>query len=486
METTSRRNFLKSTLVAGVGLSMPENLISAAPFAKIRGANDDIRVAVVGMFNKGKQHIKYFHEIPGVRVTALCDVDTEVLDKEAKLFADRNEKVKKYKDFRQVLDDKNIDAVVLVTPDHWHAIQLIWACEAGKDVYVEKPLSHNIWEGEQMIKAVQKYKRIVQVGMQRRSDPGMKEIVEYLREGNLGKIKVARCICYIKRESLGQIIGPQPIPETVDYDMWTGPAPMEPLNRKNLHYDWRFFWNVGSGDLPNNGIHFFDLCRWVTAQDDVNVPLVSVAGRYAWNDCGETPNTHIAYWDFKPAPIILELRNLPRKTGDSASDHYKGVRAGIVIECEDGYIAGSFAYDDNGKKIKQFHLDNGAGHQSNFIESVRSRNPKDLNADILEGHRSTVLCQLANISHRAGEMTSIGEIEKSIQKSNIASEAFSKYIEHLKANEIDISETCATLGPWINYNPKRKIIETSGTNSNLIANSLLTRQYRKPYVLPQV
>ena len=257
---------------------------------------------------------------------------------------------------KKMIEDKTIDAVVIATPDHWHGLQLLWACQAGKDVYIEKPVSHNIREGQRMVEAARKYNRIVQAGTQRRSDPGMHEIVQYLQEGNLGKIKVARCYCFGKRETLGHVSGPQPIPDTVDYNLWTGPAPMEPLNRKKLHYDWRFFWNVGSGDLPNNGIHFLDLCRWIIKEDDLTAPVISVGGRFLWDDTGESPNTHIAYWDCKPVPILLELRNLPRRKGDSAMDHYRGIRFGIVIDCEHGYLAGGWAYDRQGKRIKQFSL----------------------------------------------------------------------------------------------------------------------------------
>lgn len=484
MKRTSRRNFLKGSMLAGASLALP-GCAKVAPFARVRGANEAIRIALVGVCNKGAQHIRIFHDLPGVRVATLCDVDRAILEREAKFFSERKEKVDLQVDYRKVLENKNIDAVVIATPDHWHALQTVWACQAGKDVYVEKPVSHNIREGQIMVEAARKYRRIVQAGLQRRSDPGMQEIVQYLQEGNLGAMKVARCFCYGKRESLGRIQGPQPIPETVDYNLWTGPAPLEPLNRRQLHYDWRFFWNVGSGDQPNNGIHFVDLCRWIVRQDDLSAPVISIAGRYEWDDTGETPNTHIAYWDFKPVPLILELRNLGRKKGDSAMDHYLGIRFGVVIDCEQGYVAGGWAYDLRGKKIKQFHLDEGAGHQANFIQAVRSRKTSALNADILEGHRSTALCQLANISHRSGTTVSGAKIREALQGHAILLDAFERFEQHLVANEIDLSETCATLGPWLRYNPARDCIEGPESTSGLIANSLLTRNYREPFVLQE-
>jgi len=412
-------------------------------------------------------------------------VDRAILERESKPFSDRKARVALQVDIRRILDDRNVDAVVIATPDHWHALQLVWCCQAGKDVYVEKPVSHNVWEGRRMVEAARKYNRIVQAGTQRRSDLGMHEIVQYLQEGNLGRIKLARCCCFGRRETLGRVSGPQPIPETVDYNLWTGPAPLEPLNRKQLHYDWRFFWDVGSGDLPNNGVHFLDLCRWIIGQDDLSAPVISVGGRFTWDDTGETPNTHIAYWDCKPVPILLELRNLPREQDDPAMDHYRGVRFGIVIDCEHGYLAGGWAYDNQGSKIRQFRLDGGAGHQANFVKAVRSRNPGDLNADILEGYRSTALCHLANISHRAGGIASSRQIREALQGRDAMAEAFDRFEAHLAANRVDLSGACATLGPWLHYDPERGRIEGVESTAALIANALLTRDYRTPFVMPE-
>ncbi|MHC4396341.1 MAG: Gfo/Idh/MocA family oxidoreductase [Planctomycetota bacterium] len=264
MKRITRRDFMKSSMAAGVALALP--------FSRVRGANNDIRLATIGLggqggMGQGKYHIRLFRKIPGVRVVAICDPDKDVLDAEVKKFKERDEKVDAYTDVRKLLEDKSIDAITTATPNHWHALVTIWACQAGKDVYVEKPAAYNIWESRKMIEAARKYDRIVQVGTQRRSDEGLQQAIEYIQQGNLGKIKFIHGLCYRKRESIGKVYGPQPVPESIDYNLWTGPAPLVPLMRKRLHYDWHWIWATGNGDLGNNGIHTLDLCRWALGKN---------------------------------------------------------------------------------------------------------------------------------------------------------------------------------------------------------------------------
>jgi len=269
MKGLTRRAFTKSSLAGGVALAL-------SPYSRVLGANNDIRVAVVGFKSQGSNHIKYFSRIPGVRVVALCDVDTAFTDREVKKFKEKNEKVDTYVDVRKLLEDKNIDAIITATPNHWHSLVTIWACQAGKDVYVEKPASHNIREGRKMVEAARKYNRIVQVGTQRRSDEGLAQAFEYIKQGNLGRVLRARCYYYSPRGPIGKVDGPQPIPETVNYNLWTGPAPMAPLMRKNLHYDWHWQWPYGNGDLGNNGIHFLDTCRWALGYSHLAPRVISL------------------------------------------------------------------------------------------------------------------------------------------------------------------------------------------------------------------
>jgi predicted dehydrogenase len=474
MANETRRTFLKASLGAG--------LATVAPFSKVRGANGDIRVGVVGIRGQGSNHIKWFSRIPGVRVVAICDPDRAFLDREEQKFKERNEKVDRYVDYRKLLEDKNIDAVVTATPNHWHALVTVWGCQAGKDVYVEKPVSHTIWEGRQMVKAARKYERIVQSGTQRRSDSGLAQAIAYINEGHLGRITLVRGIVYVLRGSIGHVDGPQPIPATLDYDLWSGPAPKAPLMRKNLHYDWHWVWPTGNGDLGNNGIHFMDICRWVLGKGQLAPRVVSVGGRFGYVDDGDTPNTQIVFLDYKPAPIIFEVRGLPRRAGDSASDDYLGTRAGTVVHCEGGYFVGGWAYDNSGKKIKQFKRTGGAGHHENFIKAVRTRKVGDLNADVMEGHLSSALCHMGNVSYRLGQQADRQDILDRVGGVKGMQETVARFQEHLLVNRVNVQETPRMLGPWLTLDPRGERFVGDCAED---ANGLVTREYRAPFVVPE-
>jgi predicted dehydrogenase len=471
----SRRDFVRTSAVAGLSL--------VVPFAKARGANDDVRVAVVGIRSQGRNHINWFRKIPGVRVVAICDVDKSFLDREVKSFAERNEKVDTYVDYRKLLDDKNIDAVITATPNHWHALVTVWACQAGKDVYVEKPVSHNIWEGRRMVDAARKYNRIVQSGMQRRSDQGLREALEYIHQGNLGKVTLIRGFVYVRRDSIGKVEGPQPVPESVDYDLWCGPAPMAPLTRKTLHYDWHWTWPTGDGDFGNNGIHYMDLCRWFAGRQELAPRVLGLGGRFGYIDDGETPNTMIVFYDYRPVPILFELRGLPRARGESAMDNLRGVNdGGVIVECENGYFAGGWAYDKDGKRIKQFRLTEGAGHHENFIQAVRSRKVSDLNADVLEGHLSSALCQMGNVSYRLGKEATRPKIVERLEGNKDFGESFERFQEHLLVNGVDVRQTPRVLGPWLTMDPKTERFTGEFAEE---ANVLARGTYREPFVVPE-
>ena len=329
MSALSRRQFLKRSTTAALVLASPRIAFSADATSAARGPNDVIRVAVIGLGattavggvgGRGHQLIPRFREVPGVRIVALCDVDQAFLDREVQPFKDRGEAVATHVDLRRVLDDKTIDAVVIATPNHWHALATVWACQAGKDVYVEKPFSHDIWEGRQMVAAARKYGRMVQVGTQNRSSPLLRQVFDDLRRGELGAIRLAHALVYRARDGIGKVNAPTPVPATVDYDLWCGPAPKTPLLRKQLHYEWHWFWATGNGEMGNNGPHVIDLCRWALGQDQPPPRAISIGGRFAFNDGGETANTHIALLDYQPAPLLCEIRNVragtrPRRHG---------------------------------------------------------------------------------------------------------------------------------------------------------------------------
>lgn len=480
MKTTlSRRSFLRGTATASLALSVPARL-----WSQVIGANDDIRVAVVGCGGRGGSLISGVSKTPGVRLVALCDCDQKILDAVVKKLADQGNSVRPYVDYRKVLEDKEVDAIVCATPNHWHALNVVWACQAGKDIYIEKPVSHNVWEGRKAVEAARKYGRIVQAGTQSRSSrTGIAQAVEWVKAGNLGRIKVARGLCYKRRPSIGKVDGPQPIPPEVDYDLWCGPAEKLPLMRKRLHYDWHWVWNTGNGDLGNQGIHEMDVARWFLGVMELSPRIITIGGRLGYVDDGETPNTLVALHDYPDAPLIFEVRGLPRNRTTEEMDKYRGASIGIVIECEGGHVTvpsytSATAYDRDGNEIRKW---SGAeDHFANFIKAVRSRKVDDLNADILEGHLSSALCHTANISYRLGRRAAPGEIRDALHSDAALAEAFARMEEHLAANGVDLNTEQAVIGVPLRMDPK-----TERFIGNEKANELLTRNYRAPFVVPE-
>jgi predicted dehydrogenase len=501
MNTITRRTFLKSTALTSAGLILP-----ACAWAQRLSSSDQVRVGVVGFRGRGANHIDAFAGMKDTRVTALCDVDEAVLSGAVKRFNEKPEQladesgerrrrpthyntgpVEGFTDIRKMLDSKLVDVVSIATPNHWHALAAIWSIQAGKDVYLEKPVSHNVWEGRKIVEAARKYGKIVQTGTQSRSSRGIKQAVQWVREGNLGKVLIARGLCYKPRGSIGKVDGPQPVPPGVDYDLWCGPAPMAPIRRKQFHYDWHWFWDYGNGDLGNQGIHQMDIARWFLGVDELAPRVWSVGGRLGYDDDGETANTQIVYQDYAKAPLIFEVRGLPEATGSRNMDRFpskdKGGSVCVVIHCEGGYVfvpnySSATAYDKEGNEVKKW---SGADdHFKNFINAVHSRKHTDLNADILEGHLSSALCHTGNVSYRLGQKASPDEVREKIKADRDATETFARMQEHLAANNVDLSATKATLGMVLKMDPK-----TERFIDNAQANTLLTRDYRKPYVVPE-
>src|SRR5688572_23846655 len=284
-----RRRFLTTTAAGAAAIALPVSPIHARRLR--RRSSDEIRVAVIGFNGRGRDHIGNFSKMEGVRVVALCDADSSVLAREEKALSERGITAFTCTDMRHIMERKDVDAVSIATPNHWHALASIWACQSGKDVYIEKPVSHNVWEGRQLVNAARKYDRIVQAGTQARSSAAIAEAFVWMRAGNLGTIRLARGMCYKPRRSIGKVDGPQTVPSNIDYDLWTGPAEMKPLMRKMLHYDWHWDFNTGNGDLGNQGIHQMDLCRWALGESRLAPAVGSIGGRFGYEDDGNTPNT---------------------------------------------------------------------------------------------------------------------------------------------------------------------------------------------------
>jgi predicted dehydrogenase len=477
--SVSRRTFL-----AASGL---------APFSRVLGANGDIRLAIVGVGSsvkiggKGKQDARAFSKMAGVRVVAFCDPESAHLDPFVEEFKRNNQPVQGYADIRKLLENKDIDVVTVTTPNHWHALVAVWACQAGKDVFVQKPASHNIFEGRKMVEAAQKYKRIVQVTSNSRNS-GFKEALEYVWQGNLGKPRYIYGVNYKARTSIGKVSGPQPVPKTLNYDLWSGPAPVLPIHREFLHYDWHWEWPYGDGDLGNMGIHYLDGCR-MAVRSGLPRHVMSFGGRFGYADDGETPNTQLLYFDYEPAPIIFEVRGLPKdksflgtawdKNTSGTMDEYRGLRTGVIVQCENGYLAGNQAFDAAGKPIKAFR-GSGPGEYESFLKAVRSRNPADLSGDVLEGHRSAALMHMGGIAHRLGKTIPAGEIAERFTGNAALREIHGRFHDHLLANGIDPGSIVAS--PALTIDPEKERFTGEFAAE---ANKLVSREYRKPFVVPE-
>src|SRR6187401_2205023 len=315
MKTTNRRSFIKSTAIATAAVSW-----SAKSWSQVPSANDDIRVAVIGFNGRGGDHLGGLAKVKGCRIAGLCDVDTKVLEKGQKGQADKGVTVEAYTDIRKLLESKNIDAVSIATPNHWHSLAALWAIQAGKDVYVEKPVSHNVYEGRKIVEAARKYGKICQTGTQSRSSLGLHEALAWTKEGNLGKILWARGTCYKRRPTIGKVAQETPWPESIDKDLWYGPAPIKPLMRSKLHYDWHWVWDTGNGDLGNQGIHQMDIARWFLGEDALSPSVFALGGRLGYVDDGETPNTMFLVHGYEKAPLIFEVRGLPSEPAKVETD----------------------------------------------------------------------------------------------------------------------------------------------------------------------
>lgn len=407
----SRRDFIKKTTVGSVGLAFG---MSAKSYANIMGANDRIQIAAIGVHGRGNGMAKNFARQKDCEVSYVCDVDSDAM---AKTVAGINEISKKtpkgVKDFRKILDEKSLDGVYIATPDHWHAPAAILACQAGKHVYVEKPCSHNPYEGELLIKAARKYNRVVQMGNQRRSWPKIIECIKELNEGIIGRAYFAKGWYTNNRKPIG--IGKSaPVPANLDYELWQGPALRRPYKDNLIHYNWHWFWNWGTGEALNNGTHEIDVMRWGLG---VEYPtrVTSAGGRYAYQDDWETPDTQVITLDF-PGKISMEWEGRSCNSypieGSGRGAIFYGEKGTIVTVGDNGYAI----YDTKNKLVKEVKdevktdtLDpSGPGprldafHINNFLECLRTGNRP--NGDIEIGHKSVLLCQLGNIAQRTGRV----------------------------------------------------------------------------------
>ncbi len=413
MRPVHRRHFLQESAIIAAGLTaLPPADARAADVAEPRkyGPNDTVRLAVLGVRGRGLDHIGGFTNLNDVRITTICDIDENVIGTASNLIKQKYKQPPKYvQDLRRVLDDKEIDAISVATPNHWHALATIWACQAGKDVYVEKPVSHNVSEGRRMVEAAEKYRRIVQTGTQCRSHEGMQSAIAFLRSGQLGKIYMAKGLCYKPRGSIGHTED-GPVPPGVDYNVWLGPAPLRPFNKNRFHYNWHWFWDYGNGDMGNQGIHQMDLARWGLGKNELPKAVQASGGRFGYTDDGQTPNTLSVAFDFDDCQLQFEVRGL------LTNDEQK-VRIGDIFYGTEGILAIT-SYTNwqafFGPKLEPGPKGSGGGdHFANFIKAVKSRDAASLKAPIVEGHLSSAYCHLGNIAYRLGRKLQINPATES-------------------------------------------------------------------------
>jgi predicted dehydrogenase len=382
-------------------------LLGGAAALQAYAANETVNMAIVGVGSRGTEHVKQYLQLPSARVAALCDVDTAQMERVSQIVYDHTQKrPKNYQDLRKLYEDKDIDAVSIATPNHWHALATVWALEAGKDVYCEKPACYNIFEGQQMVKAARKNNRIVQIGMQGRSVVHKRKAIELVRGGAIGKVYMARGLCFKLRPSIGKT-PPEAVPAGLNWDIFLGPAPMRPYTKNRFHYNWHWFWDTGNGDIGNQGIHEMDIARWGLNRA-LPKRVTTSGGKYVYDDDQETPNTLIASFDYGDAELVFEVRGFPTN-GEATIEPGGSNFVGNIFLGERGYLSvDHLGYQiflgpkhEPGPAAKAEPGDTGL-HMQNFLDAVKSRRREDLRGEVQEGVTSASLVHMANISYRLG------------------------------------------------------------------------------------
>jgi hypothetical protein len=475
MSGQNRRSFLKKTLAAAATITIAGTKSTGI----VLGANNAIRVAVAGLHGRGSAHVGAYAGMQDVQIAYLVDPDSRTFAARLKQVQGQGGNAPRtVADIRTALQDRDVDVVSIATPNHWHSLMTIWACQAGKDVYVEKPCSHNVHEGRIAVEMARRHNRIVQHGTQSRSSAEMRRIVEVIRSGKLGRLRLARALCYKRRDSIGTQANGNP-PKQVDFNLWLGPAAQQPFHSNLVHYNWHWFWDFGNGDIGNQGVHEMDKACWGIPNATLPRSVVCVGGRFGYSDQGQTPNTQIALFDYGETQLIFEVRGL------NPMGALQGQQIGNIYYLEEGTIVGHQFFPRNANKaapLPQVAVParpGGGNHFANFIAAVRSRRREDLNADILDGHHSSALCHLANISYRLGEPVAFSRHARSFGTAE-ARESLQRMETHLTGHKLRLEDLQLRVGRRLEFDAKQ---ENFGAN-NQAANQLLTRQYRQGFVVP--
>ncbi len=475
MSRHNRRDFLKC---AAAGSLAAFTVAGTKASGRVLGANDRVRIAVAGINGRGQEHLhEYLSMKHNVEVVYLVDPDSRLYESRSKLVKRHADVAPKcVADLRKALDDKNLDAVSIASPNHWHSLLAIWAIQAGKDVYVEKPCCHNIFEGRKLVEAARKYDRIVQHGTQSRSDSRWAKEVAAVRSGQYGKLLISYGYASKKRPSIG-FKQPKVPPKELNFDIWLGPASKQPYHENLVHYNWHWFWDFGNGEIGNQGVHQMDIARWGLPDGAEPRSVISLGGRFGYKDQGQTPNTQLTIIDCGDAKIFFEDRGLvDGKTMKVTNEFY--MEGGLIKDGKffpkgktEGEPIGDLPYPDGAV----------AKHFQNFIDCVRSRKRKDLHAEILEGYLSARLCHLGNLSYRLGTEVPFHAETKAFGDDKAAYEALESMKQHLvRAAHLKLEDATYRLGRKLTFDAQaEKFVDDEE------ANKLLTRCYRKPYVVPE-
>lgn len=497
MSRITRRGFVQGSLAAGAGLMVAPRLSMA------QSPNEKLGVAVIGAGGRGSSHVSAFLADPRTEILYIVDADEKNGQAKCDAVEKRQGSRPKFaKDMRVTFDDKSVDLISTATPNHWHALCGIWAMQAGKDAYIEKPVCQTIEEGTALIAAARKYNKICQVGTQCRSSKAVREAVDFINEGGIGDVKFARGLCYKRRKSIGAL-GDYAVPESCDFSLWSGPATYTnpKVTRKQFHYDWHWQRHYGNGDLGNQGPHQTDIARWGLGVDTHPIGIVSYGGRLGYQaerndpsyiDAGDTANTIVSLYDYGDKFITFETRGL---SCDNAKDEElnklfqndSGNKIGVVFYGSDGFLCQQtyshcVAFNKDYEVIKEFK--GGENHFTNFIDACFSRKVEDLNCDVREGHLSAGMSHLGNISYYVGENNRlpVDAIRSELSRirsldDNVAT--FERTVKHLEDNNVDLAKYPISLGPYLQFDPEREVF-----TNNSEANELLRREYRPEFVCP--
>ena len=486
MSRLSRRKFLQTTAAASTAFSL-FTIAGTKASGRVIGANDTIRVGVAGINGRGGAHIGELAARDGVEITYLIDVDEtrfsprlrDIQKKQAESKKPTSAAPRCVQDVREALEDKNLDAITIATTNHWHSLMTIWACQAGKDVYVEKPISHNVFEGRQCVAAAKKYNRVVQHGTQNRSSAGKAKMIAAVQSGKYGKLQVAKGYCAKPRWSIDFKKAEMP-PETLNWELWLGPAPQQPFHRNLVHYNWHWFWDTGNGDIGNQGVHEIDIARWAIQGGTLPTEVWSLGGRFAYEDQGQTPNTQMAVYKY-PDDVLLvfEVRGLVGK--------HKDWPAKVTNEfyTSEGVIRDGKFYPKGDKPAESIKFDGdvkvaAGGAFGSWINAIRTRKPEDNNCDAEVAHYSAALCHLANISYRLGAPAPFSKENQTLGDNAQVVETFNNLRENLQAVDVKLDATDYQLGRVLKFDPAAE--KFVGDEE---ANKLLTRDYRAPFVVPK-